>query len=195
MVHCLTVKLSIPFVAQYLGLYPCFQSVVLCLTALVWANRVVRDSVQGSTVAPMCLFILKQCLFFVTKCSIIFSLLMLQPFYFGPLCCTGKAGFVWVFVHMWREKKKKQNAVWSRQTQQLLILRKGFGIQFSSLIFFSPTNLYVWIYALTTWRSHHYLNVLNDEFELRWPFSPCFHQFHGIIKILHVLSIHLEERS
>lgn len=45
---------------------------MFCLTALVRANRLVGDSVQGSTVALMCLFILKQCLFFVTKCSVFF---------------------------------------------------------------------------------------------------------------------------
>lgn len=39
-----------------------------------------------------------------------------------------------------------------------------------------------------------YLYLLNGGLELRRTVSPLFQQLHGIVEILHILPVHLEER-
>lgn len=41
--------------------------------------------------------------------------------------------------------------------------------------------------------SGQYLYLLNDGLELRRTVSPLFQQLHGLVEILHVLRVHLEE--
>lgn len=38
-----------------------------------------------------------------------------------------------------------------------------------------------------------YLYLLNDALKLRRAVSPLFQHFHGLVKILHILGVHLEE--
>lgn len=39
-----------------------------------------------------------------------------------------------------------------------------------------------------------YLDVMNDGFELRAPLHPAINQLHSPVEILHILSVHLQER-
>lgn len=125
-----------------------------------------------------------------------FSLQMFQPLQFAPLFCRRK---IWIFVGglctYEGRRREKCNAKWIKTTT--FILRDlVFNFLFNHFVIHKPMYFYILLVLLEDLHySHHYLNVLNNEFELRWPFSPRFHQFHCIIKILHVFSIHLKERS
>lgn len=150
MVHCLAVKLSSPFVAQHLGLHTYFQSVVLCITALgVSQQSTYGFSARIYSCTDRSLYPKTVFTFGIYNKMYFFSLLMFQPLYFGPLFCSGKSGFVGVFVHIWRKKEKKQNAVWSGQTQQPLILRDlAFNFLFSPFFTHKLTYLYTCLYYL-----------------------------------------------
>lgn len=129
--YTLLSRLLLLFMAQHFVFQIYFQSEAFCITALVWANRIPEDSAWGSKAALMHYFILKLFTLSIYDKNV-FSLPMLQPLYIGPLWCSGKFGFMWIFMHMWREKEKKNCSMkWRKET---LISREFYNFLFYSFL-------------------------------------------------------------
>lgn len=78
---------------------------------------------QGSTVALISHFILKQHLLLVFMTKYFFFILMFQPFYFGPLCCWIRVG---ISAHVKGEGEEIECGV--KRTKPTPLNFKGFGI-------------------------------------------------------------------